>query len=47
MNGPLKKTKIKAVLTGDVVKSTRLTTRELSDTRERVLAAIEEATEQP
>jgi len=34
------KTKIKAVLTGDVVKSTRLTTKELSDTRGHVLAAI-------
>lgn len=42
MNGPLKKTKIKAVLTGDVVKSTRLTTQELGDMRDRVLAAIDE-----
>lgn len=42
MNGPLKKTKIKAVLTGDVVKSTRLTAKQLSDMRERVLAAIHE-----
>jgi hypothetical protein len=42
VNGPLKNTKIKAVLTGDVVKSTRLSTKELSDTRERVLAAIDE-----
>lgn len=42
MNRSLKNLKIKAVLTGDVVKSTRLTTKELSDTRERVLAAIDE-----
>lgn len=43
MSGPLKNTRIKAVLTGDIVKSTKLTARELSDTRERVLAAIDEA----
>ena len=42
MSGPLKRTKIKAVLTGDVVKSTRLTTEELNDTRERLLTAIQE-----
>lgn len=42
MNRPSKQGRVKAVLTGDVVRSTRLTTRQLNETRELLLGAIQE-----